>query len=329
VLGACFCAFSFLTKQTALVASTPILLYLFFVEKKRAAIVFVVASLIICSITLLLNYNSEGWYSFYTFTLLFQQTEWIPWKFFTFWNDDLIKKLHIAILFTLFFFLSSNYAPNNHNSLKLIFVLLGATGASFLTRIKVGGYDNVLIPAYSIISITFGLGLNKAIILTKRRICKSNALCIQALIYVLCLVQLISLSYDPSSLTQTRSDYEAMQKILDLAAGVKGDVFIPEHGNFMNLIGKKNFAHHSAIWDVLRAENQTIGKEILSNNLEAEIRNQRFDMIILDSSWNYCCQYLNAYYKYAGRIFSDETSIYPANRWKKSPMHIYIAKRLQ
>ena len=47
-------------------------------------------------------------------------------------------------------------------------ILTGALAGSFITRVKIGGYDNVLLPAYAVLSILFGLGLGGLLQLIKQ-----------------------------------------------------------------------------------------------------------------------------------------------------------------
>ena len=103
VLAGLLAALAYLTKQTALIACVPILVYLFWCNWKFALTCLGVAALTIGITTLVMNHASAGWYSYYVFGLLSQQTEWLPQEFLTFWKDDLLVHLPLAILFATFF----------------------------------------------------------------------------------------------------------------------------------------------------------------------------------------------------------------------------------
>ena len=146
LLAGVLAALAYLTKQTALIACLPILVYLFWRNWKYALICLAGAILTIGVITLVLNYASAGWYSYYVFGLLSQQTEWLPQEFITFWKDDLLVHLPLAILFATFF-LVGRPKQDRLSLYQWLAILTGALAGSFLTRVKIGGYDNVLLPA--------------------------------------------------------------------------------------------------------------------------------------------------------------------------------------
>ena len=157
VLTGLLAALAYLTKQTALIACVPILVYLFWCNWKYALTCLGVAALTIAVTTLVLNHASAGWYSYYVFGLLSQQTEWLPQEFITFWKDDLLVHLPLATLFAIFFLIGR--PKQEQNTLYLwLSILTGALAGSFLTRVKIGGYERV-IPLYAVLSILFGLGL--------------------------------------------------------------------------------------------------------------------------------------------------------------------------
>ena len=327
ILSGIFASLAFLTKQTALITCLPVIAYLFTGNWKYALSGFVIMALIVVTTTLLLDRASAGWYSYYVFGLQSQQTEWLPWTFINFWNEDLLMHLPLATLFILFFFLNRLHRRRSV-LIQWLSILAAALICAFLTRVKVGGYDNVLLPAYVVISILFGLGLNESL----NAVSQLNVdykVRVEILIHVACLIQLITLFYDPFAQIPTESDLQAGYELVSLISKVDGDVYLPDHGYITTLAGKKTYAHHSAIWDILRGNKQTKGKAILLDDLDYAIRQQIFDMIIFDSAWNYCCSELNQYYTRKGVVFEDETVFYPVTGWKRRPTHIYISKRLE
>lgn len=327
LLAGIFAALAILTKQTALVLCLPVLVYLFWWNKKHALVTLAVAALIVGTTTLILEYTSAGWYAYYVFRLLSQQTEWRPWLFVSFWKDDLLAHLPLALLFVIFFFIGK---PKHDQSTLLWWasVLAGALAGTFITRIKVGGYDNVLLPTYAILSILFGLGLEEAL-KTIQLLNTDYKDRLEILIHVICLSQLVILFYNPFAQIPTTADLDNGYKLVELISKVDGDVFIPDHGHLSILAGKQPYAHHSAIWDILRGNQQSPEKELLAEDLEAAIRQQVFDMIILDTEWNYCCVEIDQYYTKTGDVAYADNAFLTVTGWKKRPTYIYIAKRLK
>lgn len=327
LLAGIFAALAILTKQTTLVLCLPVLVYLFWWNKKHALVTLAVAALIAGTTTLILEYTSTGWYTYYVFRLLSQQTEWRSWMFASFWKDDLLVHLPLALLFVIFFLIGKP----KHNQSTLLWwasVLVGALAGTFITRVKVGGYDNVLLPTYAILSILFGLGLEEAL-KTLNLVNADYKDRIEILIHIVCLCQLVILFYNPFAQIPTTADVNNGYNLVELISKVDGDVFIPDHGHLSILAGKQPYAHHSAIWDILRGNQQTPEKELLSDDLNAAIRQQVFDMIILDTEWNYCCAEIDQYYTKTGDVAYTDNAFLTVTGWKKRPTYIYIAKRLK
>jgi hypothetical protein len=110
---------------------------------------------------------------------------------------------------------------------------------------------------------------------------------------------------------------------------VDGEVYLPDHGYLLVLAGRDTYAHHAAIWDVMRTNELTPGKEMLAAELNAAISQQVFDMIILDPGGNFCCKEIDLYYIKAGEVFQDDSSFYPVTGDMRRPGIIYLARRLR
>jgi hypothetical protein len=329
VLTGILAAMAYLTKQTALIACLPVLAYLFWCNWKYALSSLAVATLTIGITTLVLNHTSAGWYTYYVFELLSQQTEWLPQEFVSFWKDDLLIHLPIAILFALFF-LVGRPKQNRLSLIQWLSILVGALAGTFLTRVKIGGYDNVLLPTYAVLSILFGLGLS-GLLKTIKQLHDDYRGRVEVLVHIACLIQLVILFYNPFAQIPTKADLEAGNKLVKLLSDVKGEVFLPDHSYLPTLAGKRTYANESAIWDVLRGNQQTKGKALLTADLNNAIRQQTFDEIILDSDLDltWCCVEIDQYYTRVGEVFQDKTAFYTVTGDKKRPTYIYVANRLK
>ena len=329
VLTGLLASLAYLTKQTALIACLPILLYLFWYDWKFALICLGTAALTIGITTLVLNFTSAGWYSYYIFGLLSQQTEWLPQEFITFWKDDLLVHMPLAILFAAFFFIGE---PKQDRSKKLqwLSILIGALTGSFITRVKIGGYDNVLLPVYAVLSILFGLGLGGMLELIKQSRDEYKAR-LELIIQTACLIQLAMILYNPFAQIPTKADLQAGNTLVKMLSRVKGTVFLPDQSYLPALAGKSTFANNSAIWDVLRGDQPTHGKAILSADIRNSISRQSFDEIFIDADVDlgWCCAGIDQYYTRVGQVFPDPTVFFTVTGDKKRPTYIYIANRLK
>jgi 4-amino-4-deoxy-L-arabinose transferase-like glycosyltransferase len=316
-----------LTKQTAIILLVPVLVYLFW-ENWRYAIYLLASTLLILLVSsILLDLTSDGWYSFYILGLLGQQTEWLPSVFFTFWTNDLLVHFPIAILIIVDYFLGI-LKKNMPSILSWSSILLGALAASFVSRVKSGGYDNVLLPLFAVIAVLFGLGLDKL----SKDVRKTGLFAqtrLDALIFIGCTIQFVLLIYNPFAQIPTPTDLEQGDYLVNLISRVKGDVFIPDHNYLTTMAGKSAFAHHSAIWDVLRGDQKTRASILLEASLNEAVSHQTFDMIILDSDWNFCCKEIDSYYTKAGEVFQTDDGFYPLTGFIRRPTDIYIPNRLE
>jgi hypothetical protein len=328
VLAGILAALAYLTKQTALIASLPVLAYLFWRNWKYALVCLGAAALTIGITTLVMNHASAGWYTYYVFALLSQQTQWLPQEFVTFWKDDLLVHIPIAILFATFFLVRPK--QDRLSLMQWLSILVGALAGSFFTRVKIGGYDNVLLPAYAVLSILFGLGLD-TLLKTIEQLHDDYRGRLEVLIHIACLVQLVMLVYNPFAQIPTKADLEAGDQLVKMLAGVKGPVFLTDHSYLPALAGKQTYANNSAIWDVLRGNQQTTGKTLLTEDLDNAIRQQTFDEIIIDSDLDlyWCCTDIDQTYTRVGEVFQDSTVFYTVTGDKKRPTYIYVADRLR
>ena len=73
---------------------------------------------------------------------------------------------------------------------------------------KVGGYDNVLLPAYAAIAILFGLGLHRFSMMAGQ-LSLAYKYRVQAVLSIACLIQLALLGYNPFDQIPTASDLKA------------------------------------------------------------------------------------------------------------------------
>jgi hypothetical protein len=328
VLAGVFAGWAYLTKQTALIACLPLMVYLFWRNWKFGLSMLGVAALIVGSTTLALDLASSGWYTYYIYGLLSQQTEWLPLQFITFWKSDLAVQVPLVILFLLFF-LFGRPKQDRHSLIQWLSILLGALAGTFISRVKIGGYDNVLLLLYAAIALLFGLGLSTAL-KTIRQLPVEHKIRLEGLVQAAVLIQLVMLVYNPFAQLPTSADLDAGYQLIQKLSHVKGEVYLPDHGYLPTLAGKRTYAHQAAIWDILRGEKPSKGKTILVQDLQNALQNQVFDEIILDSELdlNWCCGGIDQTYIQAGQVFQDQETFYPVTGDKFRPTYIYIAKRL-
>jgi len=237
--------------------------------------------------------------------------------------------LPLAILFAAFFFIGRP-KQDRLNILQWLSILTGALAGSFITRVKIGGYVNVLLPAYAVLSILFGLGLGGMLELIKQSRDDYKAR-LEVLIQTACLIQLVILFYNPFAQIPTKADLEAGNSLVKMLSQVKGTVFLPDASYLPVLAGKSTYANNSAIWNILLEQQETKGKALLMADINNAISQQNFDEIIVDGDIDlpWCCAGINQYYTRVGEVFQDPTVFYTVTGDKKRPTYIYVANRLK
>lgn len=198
---------SFLTKQVALFVAILMSFYCFLILKRWSRFVFAITVLfIVGSSTILFNWITDGWYYFYVFGLPTQHSILLS-KILTFWSDDLTKHLSVALGVSVFYIIYLLSKSKYKDFFFFSFLFVSMIGASWFSRLHLGGFDNVLLPAYAVIAIYFGLGIS---ILLEDTNLKNKYF--ELLIFLLCIAQFFSLSYNPLHQIPTKADNEAGDK---------------------------------------------------------------------------------------------------------------------
>ena len=283
LLAALFAGLSFLTKQTALFMSIAIALYYIFTHYRHFFVFTIILFLIVVGTTLIFNHLTNGWYSYYVFTLP-SQHKFMYSMLIPFWKDEIFSHLPIACILSIFFFLIDN-SNKNHQRLFYFLLSIGMLGSACLSRLHSGSSKNSLMPAYVIISILFGLSIHKILELSSKKI----------ILYLICIAQFGILLYNPLSQVPTQKDLKRAKEFIIKIKKIQGDIWVPYHGYIPFLAEKKTYAHVAAIWDVLRSN--TRPKFMLIDEIKKSLKNGDFKAIILgDSIPDVIRPYIEDYY---------------------------------
>jgi len=162
ILAGILIALSFLTKQTALIISLPVMLYSILTNRRYSVYFIGTAAAIIGANTFIFNFIHDGWYNYFVFFLSLQH-QILESMLIYFWTESILYPLSVAFVISVFYLIVQRMISNRKNYLFYLLITIGMLGGSWLSRLHTGGYDNVLMPAYASISIIFGLGKNKAL----------------------------------------------------------------------------------------------------------------------------------------------------------------------
>lgn len=176
-----FVSLSFLTKQTALIIALPIMLLLVLTNWRRS-----------------LSLHSL-----------------IKSRLITFWINDIFVPLSIACIFSIFYLISQLVRQTKEKDFFYLVIAVCTIGITWFSRLNFGAYNNVLLPAYAVICILFGLATHKVTEFVRVESFNNKKL-LELFLYLACFIQFATLIYNPISLIPSQKDLEAGRIFLQL-----------------------------------------------------------------------------------------------------------------
>ena len=316
---------AFLAKQTALAVCLPLIVYAVTFRRRLAAYLLGTAGILITGSTIVLNYVHGGWYYYYAFVSP-RQHSIVSEMFVGFWSMDMLI-VFVALALAVAY-LAMSYRRGSRESVVCFGLLLGgAVGGSWLSRLSNGGYNNVLMPAYAVLSILFGLGLHETLAFfqtlpgRKRSVATSYAL-------LLCVIQFASLRYDPFALVPSRADAQAGTQLIRTLRQASGEVFLPYHGYLPVKAGKQSFGSGMALFD-MQGERGPV-KQQFADDMRRAIREQRFGAIAIDAPFSWFSDTwfpeVEDYYVLQHVIFEDPNVFWPVTGMRTRPEWLYVPR---
>ena len=268
---------SALTKQTALLMAFPLIVWLCLTNWRRGLVFGVTTFGLMGLSTLFLNHLTAGWYFYYTVTMLSNHAR-LDSMWLGFWKDEVIRPFPVALLLSLVVVWRRRAGAGR--DFFWLSLLVGTLGGCWSSRLHEGSSSNSNMPAYAILALLFGVGLDYALNCLPDFKLRARPLLPLGLAG-LCILQFGLLGYDPRSLIPSAKELRAQRRFYDLVRRVEGDVFIPCHGNLLELAGHESHANGVSTWDVRRQKNPK-DWDRLQAELQATFAAGRFSVIILD-----------------------------------------------
>lgn len=317
ILGSIFIFLSFMTKQTALMMSVPLAITLFVDSKKRGGMFTLLLAGAIIASTLIADWQSHSWYSYYVFVLP-KLHPWIPEAYLNYWKYDLGNSFLLASVISLYFFIFGNHWKNDvHYRSFFIGVLI----ACWFSRLHSGGYDNVLIPIYMGIALLVGIALGKANSIEK----ETKIIDQKNILYFILVVQFLFLYFPIQKQIPTTEDRKSGEAFIQEIKALPGnDILIPNHPYYAFLAGKnKSGAQMMAIYDILRARDHSV-KTLFYQRIQKDLLNASRPIIILDAEW--FPYEINQSYFIQKELFTQTNSFFPFTGAMTRPRWIYRTK---
>ncbi len=335
LLAGALLGLSILTKQTAVAAGLPLLLYALLVHGRRCVWFAGSIAAVVGTASLVFNLETRGWYFYYV--LLPGQDVWDWKKAGQFLTHDLLAPLPVATIACVGLLVLFTRRRRRESLIFWGLLAAGVLAAAFVSRARSGGYLNVLMPLHWVLAAAFGVAIAEA------RKVEAGALSpngwtppgrFSLLAAAASLFQLALLAYDPRPQIPAEGDRAAGAEVVDLLKGASGEVFIPLHAYLAGMAGKRIYLQGNAGIDSLRAGDTRV-RDMLVTNLDEAIREQRFDLIILDKSgllsWNRLGPLirgsLEASYEESGPVFESRKVFWPVTGARTRPEVIWRPRK--
>lgn len=313
---------AFLTKQIALLAAVPVMLYTALVHRRRSMWFIAAAILLPAASLLALDSLHGGLFRYYIIDLPRQHAivkRYIP----SFWTIDLGLPLSIALILAILY-LYTQYLRGRR--MQLLFYLCaggGAIGGAWISKMHQGSYSNALLPAHAAIAILFGLGLHTAWELIRREPLRRYPFA-ETLLIIAGIIQFAGLAYNPAKQVPSPRDRRAGDMLVETLSQSEGDIFMPFHPYYARMAGKRGCAHHMAMRDVLRGGDRP-RRDGLVRDIAERLRNHRYSAVILDTqSWDFFDTVVE-HYGEPDPLFDDDEVFYPVTGSHLRPSWIWRA----
>lgn len=307
---------AFQTKQVALTMCLPVLAWAV-LREWRTGLVAAATTLggIAASVTVL-NALHDGWYVFYCFTVPSRHA--MERQFLVrFWTYDLWTFVWPMTAASAWWLarLVGRERPGS-DAMFHAAATVGIVAGAWMGRLHSGGWENVVIPAYALLTILFAFGMRDLLVAAWR-----PALAGAALAGALVVVQFRLLAYDARAQLPSQDDLRAGQALVDFLERTPGEVWLFDHGYLPSLAGRDPHAPAAALWDVLRADTGGVG-DALRHEIDTAVRDGRFAAIIIDSHREFPGDLWTRYWE-EGSLFQTSEGFWPVTGFRKRPEFVF------
>ncbi len=311
---------AFLAKQSALAAIGMLAIYAIYAYRLRSLWFLITLGALMGGSILWLNHSSDSWFYYYVFKLPgnapFEKSMLVQ-----FWFRDLLKAVPIFCVASLILLLDSLRNGRYRLLLFLLCLLAGFGAISFLARYHVGGYVNTLMPIYAALAVSAGLVYGNS---DRRQITFGLSRDLFSIVFaVLLLAQFVLLYYNPVSLVPSKEMAATGQKLVDIVAQTKGDVYAPCQGFLLTKAGKPSVVSQQAIADLTIGDKEAASE--LGMQLLQSIQSRKYSLVIVDREWQ--SPQFDSLYVSIPNPLGDSAGYHAWSGGEQhGPRHFYIAR---
>jgi hypothetical protein len=328
---------AFFTKQTALLALAPALVYLVLTRRRVGIPAAITLVALIAASTEVLQATTHGWYGYYIYSELVHQqvaqTLWIG-----FWRDDIWHQQWPLVILIAAGACAGAAAwrvgkrpkrlkrlTRNEPAIYYAIAAAGLIGSAWVSRLHTGGYANVLMPAYAAIALL--AGLTYARVASGRASPARAPRAAPALAAIAIAAQLALLIYPINQQIPTPADHIAGAQLIARLRSLPGPVIVLRHPWYATEAGKGSFAQEEAIGDVLRSASRT-GAHALTKSLATALDTYHVQAVVLDGTFD--AHFLEPELSREFRLQSapiTPTRLYPLTDVRTAPTLVYLRVR--
>ena len=312
---------AFLTKQTALLAVAPALVYLIVTRRRVGVTAAIVLAALVLGSTALADALTDGWYRYYVFSELAGQA-WVSQLWLGFWRHDILSpEWPLAAVLAL---TGASWAMQRRPRSRLgwstgygMVAAAGLLAAAWISRLHTGGYRNVLIPAYAGTALLAGLALAGA----RRRGGATSAIA-----GGLVIAQLALLAYSIEAELPSARDRIAGAELIARLRALPGPVLVLRHPWYAAELGKGTFAQAEGITDVLRSAAPR-GRRVLLASLQTAVDADHIQAVVLDGQFD--AKLLGGALRPEFRLQSEpvtRTLLYPLTDTPSAPTLLFLRR---
>ena len=223
-------ALSVLTKQAAAPLALILGLYLLVADRRRLA-AYLLGLVVALSVPIaLLELQSGAWATLFLFQLP-RQHQISELRLDQFWRLWILPRFTLALPLGMLFFFSRLVARQYQTALFYSLTTIGMLGIALASDANPGASLNVLLPAYAMLAILFGLGLDEGL----RQLNQAQQQARTYWVFAVCvgILQLVLLIYNPRLMVPYRSDLWADERLAATLTALPGNLFAPDYDAFV------------------------------------------------------------------------------------------------
>ncbi len=310
---------SFFTKQTALLAATPMLVYLVVVRWRVGVAALGSLAALVALSTVVLDAATHGWYGYFVFVELARQGvnhkavgSFVP--------VSLLRPTGWAIGLGA---VGAAVGWRRRSAVRWPLwaaVAVGMIGASWVSLVHQGGTSDVLIPAYAAVALVAGLGYDAL-----RRAAGPWRGVAAVLLAALVVVQIVHVSRQPLHEIPTAQSAAAGRHFIALVASLPGAVIVNDHPWYDTMAGKASWAQSEAVHDVLRG-GPSVARTDLLESIARAVASPSVSTVFADEPGNPLGPGFWRYFRVGPPVFHCFRCFFPVTDVPRRPYLRYVRR---